>query len=342
MEKYEKLAKIGEGSYGVLFKSRNKDTGQVVAIKIFVESEDDPLIKKIAMREIRMLKQLKHDNLVNLLEVFRRKRKLHLVLEYYDHTVLNELERYPRGLPEAMVKNIMWQMLQAVSFCHKHNCIHRDVKPANILITKQGIIKLCDFGFTRMLNRWDDYADHVATRWYRAPELLVGESQYGAAVDIWALGAVFAELVSGQALWPGKSDLDQIYFIIRTLGKLIPKHEQVFQSNQRFLGVCIPEADPEDLEPLEEKFPNLNPQALLFMKNCLEIDPAVRCNCEELIENPYFDIYRDENEKSKQWFDGWNRKRQQLLPQLPGNNGSPAPDPRKQVRHQQYDHLPTI
>ncbi|XP_055495327.1 cyclin-dependent kinase-like 1 isoform X7 [Leucoraja erinacea] len=277
MEKYEKLAKIGEGSYGVLFKSRNKDTGQVVAIKIFVESEDDPLIKKIAMREIRMLK-----------------------------------------------------------------CIHRDVKPANILITKQGIIKLCDFGFTRMLNRWDDYADHVATRWYRAPELLVGESQYGAAVDIWALGAVFAELVSGQALWPGKSDLDQIYFIIRTLGKLIPKHEQVFQSNQRFLGVCIPEADPEDLEPLEEKFPNLNPQALLFMKNCLEIDPAVRCNCEELIENPYFDIYRDENEKSKQWFDGWNRKRQQLLPQLPGNNGSPAPDPRKQVRHQQYDHLPTI
>ncbi|XP_078261385.1 cyclin-dependent kinase-like 4 isoform X1 [Rhinoraja longicauda] len=274
MEKYEKLAKISEGSYGVLFKSRNKDTGHVVAIKIFVESEDDPLIKKIAMREIRMLKQLKHDNLVNLLEVFRRKRKLHLVLEYYDYSVLNELERYPRGLPEAMVKNIMWQMLQAISFCHKHNCIHRDVKPENILITKQGIIKLCDFGFTRMLtDRWDDYAEHVVTRWYQAPELLVGESQYGTAVDIWALGVVFAELVSGQALWPGKSDLDQIYFIIRTLGrpimfpgKLIPRHEQVFQSNQLFLGVCIPEADPEDMEPLEEKFPNLNPQALLFMK----------------------------------------------------------------------------
>ncbi|XP_078261387.1 cyclin-dependent kinase-like 4 isoform X3 [Rhinoraja longicauda] len=324
MEKYEKLAKISEGSYGVLFKSRNKDTGHVVAIKIFVESEDDPLIKKIAMREIRMLKQLKHDNLVNLLEVFRRKRKLHLVLEYYDYSVLNELERYPRGLPEAMVKNIMWQMLQAISFCHKHNCIHRDVKPENILITKQGIIKLCDFGFTRMLtDRWDDYAEHVVTRWYQAPELLVGESQYGTAVDIWALGVVFAELVSGQALWPGKSDLDQIYFIIRTLGKLIPRHEQVFQSNQLFLGVCIPEADPEDM-------------------NCLEIDPVDRCNCEELIENPYFDIYRDENEKSKQGFDGRNRKRQQLLPQLPGNNGSPAPDPRRQARHQQYDHLPTI
>ncbi|XP_059504390.1 cyclin-dependent kinase-like 4 [Stegostoma tigrinum] len=343
MEKYEKLAKIGEGSYSVVFKSRNKDTGQIVAIKKFVESEDDSFIKKIAVREIRILKQLKHNNLVNLIEVFRRKRKLHLVLEYCDHTVLNELERYPRGLPEAMVKNIMWQMLQAINFCHKHNCIHRDVKPENILITRQGVIKLCDFGFARILiGPGDDYTDYVATRWYRAPELLVGDTQYGATVDIWAVGTVFAELVSGQALWPGKSDVDQIYLIIRTLGKLIPRHEHIFRNNQFFLGVSLPEPDPEDMEPLEDKFPNLNPHALTFMKSCLKMDPEDRCSCEDLLENAYFDLYRDENEKSRQWLDGRNRKRQQLLPQLPGNNGSPAPDPRKQVRQQRFDHLPTI
>ncbi|XP_062912452.1 cyclin-dependent kinase-like 1 isoform X4 [Mobula hypostoma] len=267
MERYEKLVKIGEGSYGAIFKSRNKDTGQTVAIKIIVESEDDPFIKKIAVREIRILKQLKHNNLVNLLEVFRKKRKLHLVLEYYDHTVLHELERYPRGLPEVMVKNVMWQILQAVSFCHNHNYVCRDVKLENILITKQGIIKLCVFGFARMLTTpRDAHTDNVATRWYRAPELLVGETQYEAAVDIWALGTIFAELVSGQVLWPGKSDIDQICLIIKTLGKLIPRHELVFQSNQLFLGVCIPEPDPEDMEPLEEKFPNLNPRALAFMK----------------------------------------------------------------------------
>ncbi|XP_072123225.1 cyclin-dependent kinase-like 4 isoform X2 [Mobula birostris] len=345
MERYEKLVKIGEGSYGAIFKSRNKDTGQTVAIKISVESEDDPFIKKIAVREIRILKQLKHNNLVNLLEVFRKKRKLHLVLEYYDHTVLHELERYPRGLPEVMVKNIMWQILQAVSFCHKHNFVCRDVKLENILITKQGIIKLCVFGFARMLTTpRDAHTDNVATRWYRAPELLVGETQSEAAVDIWALGTIFAELVSGQVLWPGKSDIDQICLIIKTLGKLIPRHELVFQSNQLFLGVCIPEPDPEDMEPLEEKFPNLNPRALAFMKSCLKMDPVDRCNCEELIDSPYFDKYRDGNEKSKQWLDGRNQKRQQdqLLPQLSGNNGSPAADPRKQVRQQQYDHLPTI
>uniref|UniRef100_A0A3Q4GG26 Cyclin dependent kinase like 1 (CDC2 related kinase) n=1 Tax=Neolamprologus brichardi TaxID=32507 RepID=A0A3Q4GG26_NEOBR len=98
--------------------------------------------------------QLKHSNLVNLIEVFRRKRKLHLVFEYCDHTVLNELDRHPRGVPEHLVKSITWQTLQAVNFCHKQNCIHRDVKPENILITKHQVIKLCDFGFARILSKF--------------------------------------------------------------------------------------------------------------------------------------------------------------------------------------------
>ena len=97
MEKYEKLSQVGEGSYGKVYKCRARDTGQLVAIKKFQESEEDPLIKKIALREIRMLKNLKHPNLVNLIEVFRRKRKLHLVFEYCERTVLNELEKHPKG-----------------------------------------------------------------------------------------------------------------------------------------------------------------------------------------------------------------------------------------------------
>ncbi|KAJ8044669.1 Cyclin-dependent kinase-like 1 [Holothuria leucospilota] len=205
MDKYEKLGKIGEGSYGVVFKCRNRDTNAIVAIKRFVESEDDPLIKKIALREIRMLKQLKHTNLVNLLEVFRRKRKLHLVFEYCDRTVLNELDNNPRGVKDSVTKKIIYQTLQAVSFCHQHNCIHRDVKPENILITKDGQVKLCDFGFARILTGpGDEYTDYVATRWYRAPELLVGDTKYGPPVDVWAIGCVTAELISGQALWPGR------------------------------------------------------------------------------------------------------------------------------------------
>ncbi|VDM57109.1 unnamed protein product [Angiostrongylus costaricensis] len=152
MEKYEKLGKIGEGSYGVVYKCRNRDNGQIVAIKKFVETEDDPQIKKIALREIRMLKQLKHPNLVTLLEVFKRNRKLHLVFEHCDRTVLHDLEKNPNGVPDEMTKKITWQLLEALRFCHSHKCIHRDVKPENILLTKNDVVKLADFGFARIIS----------------------------------------------------------------------------------------------------------------------------------------------------------------------------------------------
>ncbi|XP_076823902.1 cyclin-dependent kinase-like 1 isoform X3 [Clavelina lepadiformis] len=367
MEKYEKISKIGEGSYGIVFKCRNRDSGQIVAIKKFVESEDDPLIKKIALREIRMLKQLKHNNLVNLIEVFRRKRKLHLVFEYCDHTVLNELDKHTRGVPELHVKRIVWQVLQAVHFCHQHNCIHRDVKPENILITKQGVIKLCDFGFARILTGpGDDYTDYVATRWYRAPELLVGDTQYGPPVDVWAIGCVFAELLNGQALWPGKSDVDQLYLIQRTLGDLIPRHKQIFSTNQFFHGLTLPE--PDTREPLEMRHPNVNPQALSFMKACLQMDPNARLTCEELLDHPYFDTFREEIKEQQQQqhihhhrpHKGGRRRNHRnpgnLLPMLTGNplsnSSSPAPDQKShgkdglgsQLRHKFPTHhrLPNI
>ncbi|KAL5963600.1 Cyclin-dependent kinase-like 1 [Taenia solium] len=206
MERYEKIARIGEGAYGVVFKCRNRQTGELVAIKKFTESEEDP--------------QLKHPNLINLIEVFKRKKRLHLVFQYVDHTLLNELEQNPKGLKRSQVVEFTWQLLQAVNFCHERNFIHRDVKPENILITKTRQLKLCDFGFARTLTGPDDrYTDYVATRWYRAPELLVGDTQYGPPVDIWAIGCVVAEMLTGSPLWPGRSDLDQLFQIINTLGK---------------------------------------------------------------------------------------------------------------------------
>uniref|UniRef100_A0A0K0DE39 cyclin-dependent kinase n=1 Tax=Angiostrongylus cantonensis TaxID=6313 RepID=A0A0K0DE39_ANGCA len=224
MEKYEKLGKIGEGSYGVVYKCRNRDNGQIVAIKKFVETEDDPQIKKIALREIRMLKQLKHPNLVTLLEVFKRNRKLHLVFEHCDRTVLHDLEKNPNGVPDEMTKKITWQLFEALRFCHSHKCIHRDVKPENILLTKNDVVKLADFGFARIINPQEMYTDYVATRWYRSPELLVGDTIYGSAVDIWAAGCVLAELITGEALWPGRSDIDQLYLIRKTIVTRSPPH----------------------------------------------------------------------------------------------------------------------
>eukprot|EP01147_Barroeca_monosierra_P009263 gene9263-10372_t len=252
MEKYEKLSKIGEGSYGAVIKCRHKDTGKIVAIKKFLETEDDPQIRKIALREVRMLKSLKHGNLVHLQEVFRRKRKLHLVFEYIDHTLLDELDANPRGLDEVHIKKITFQMLKALEYCHANNIVHRDVKPENILISKEGIVKLCDFGFARTLGGPGAiYTEYVATRWYRAPELLVGDTQYGSKVDVWALGCVFAEMLTGNPLWPGKSDIDQLYHIIQTFGKLSPRHVQVFSKNEYFKGLKLPEVNTDKIRPLE-------------------------------------------------------------------------------------------
>ncbi|CAH8494894.1 unnamed protein product [Schistosoma mattheei] len=123
-KKYEKICKIGEGAYGVVFKCRDIKSGQLVAIKQFTASEDDPVIRKIAMREIRMLKRLKHPNLVNLIEVFRKKKRLNLVFQFIDNSLLNEMEQRPRKLDKGKIRKITWQILLATDFCHQSNIIH--------------------------------------------------------------------------------------------------------------------------------------------------------------------------------------------------------------------------
>lgn len=160
------------------------------------------------------------------------------------------------------------------------------MKPENILLTRECVVKLCDFGFARTLVPGENYTDYVATRWYRAPELLVGDTHYGPAVDVWAIGCVAAELIRGEALWPGKSDVDQLYLIRRTLGELLTRHMTIFRSNEFFAGVSIPE--PETIETLEQKIPrHIDMYALDFLRRTLDKDPARRPNCEQLLGHPY-------------------------------------------------------
>ncbi|XP_012524102.1 cyclin-dependent kinase-like 4 isoform X3 [Monomorium pharaonis] len=357
MERYERLARLGEGSYGVVFQCRDRQTGNLVAVKKFQQTEDDPLIRKIALREIRLLKNLKHPNLVNLLEVFRRKRKLHLVFEYCENTLLNEMEKYPSGCPDLTTRQITWQILQGVAYCHRLGCVHRDVKPENILITAEGVVKLCDFGFARMLSPGENYTEYVATRWYRAPELLVGDTQYGTPVDVWAIGCVFAELIRGEALWPGKSDVDQLYLIRRTLGDLLPRHMVIFQQNEFFHGITLP--TPQTLTPLEDALPRGNGNALQldFLKKCLDKDPNERWTCEQLLRHSYFDNFHfkvpdvesEEFEKLKKYRERSRNTNysQMVLPQLPKAGPSVHSQsenrPKSSSVHQQnFDHLPTI
>ncbi|XP_067671189.1 cyclin-dependent kinase-like 2 isoform X2 [Haliotis asinina] len=222
MEKYENLGLVGEGSYGMVLKCRHKESGQLVAIKKFLESEDDKMVKKIALREVRMLK-----------------------------------------------------------------IIHRDIKPENILVSKSGVVKLCDFGFARTLAQpGETYTDYVATRWYRAPELLVGDTKYGRAVDIWAIGCLLAEMLTGEPLFPGDSDIDQLYHIVKCFGNLTPRHREVFLRNPLFVGMRLPEV--REVIPLEKKFNRISSLSLDLLKQCLRRDPDDRPTCSDLLKHEMF------------------------------------------------------
>ncbi|XP_058039275.1 cyclin-dependent kinase-like 2 isoform X1 [Ahaetulla prasina] len=299
MEKYEILGLVGEGSYGMVMKCRNKENGRVVAIKKFLESEDDKMVKKIALREIKFLKQLRHENLVNLLEVCKKKKRWYLVFEFVDHTILDDLEMFPNGLDYNRVRKYLFQIIKGVGFCHSHNIIHRDIKPENILVSCSGIIKLCDFGFARTLAAPGEvYTDYVATRWYRAPELLVGDIKYGKAVDVWAIGCLVTEMLTGEPLFPGDSDIDQLFHIMKSLGNLIPKHQELFYKNPLFAGVRLPEI--KELEPLEKRYSKLSIAVIEFAKQCLQTNPEKRPSCNELLQCNLFckdgfaeSIYKD-------------------------------------------------
>uniref|UniRef100_A0A8D3E0L4 Cyclin-dependent kinase-like 2 n=1 Tax=Scophthalmus maximus TaxID=52904 RepID=A0A8D3E0L4_SCOMX len=278
MERYESLGLVGEGSYGTVLKCRHRDSGRLVAIKKFVDSDDDKTVKKIALREIKLLRQLRHGNLVNLLEVWKRRRRWYLVFDFVERTLLDDLEHNPSGLDLNTSQQYLYQILSAAAFCHQQNIIHRDIKPENILVSQGGVVKLCDFGFARALAspaEGNVYTDYVATRWYRAPELLVGDIKYGKPVDVWAVGCLLVEMLTGQPLFPGDSDLDQIYHIVRCFGKhtiqIITHTESPLVTNSTQFRRS------ESVKPLRSPF-----------QSCLQMDPERRAHCSELLEHPLF------------------------------------------------------
>ncbi|KAF4736217.1 hypothetical protein FOZ62_024014 [Perkinsus olseni] len=310
MNKYEVVTAVGEGAYGVVLKCRNKDTGDVVAIKKFKESEDDDVVKKTTLREVRILRMLRHENIVQLREAFRRKGKLYLVFEFVDKNLLELLDIYPQGLEADTVRYCIWQLSRAMEFCHRHDVIHRDIKPENLLVNMHDkSLKLCDFGFARTLpnvaasidangggaghsvnaaSANGVLTDYVATRWYRAPELLLGSTAYGKEVDIWSIGCIMGEIVDGQPLFPGESEIDQLFIIQRVLGPLTPKQMEIFLRNPRFIGLKFPDmSKPESIE--KRYLGKLSKRAMNFIKSVLIMDESRRLTGEGCVKHNYFE-----------------------------------------------------
>lgn len=288
MNKYEILGVVGEGAYGIVLKARNKENGEYVAVKKFKESEDDESVRKTTIREVKVLRMLKHENIVQLKEVFRRQGKLYLIFEYVERNLLEVLEEKPNGIEANLIKLCIFQLCRAIDFCHGHDIIHRDIKPENLLISRDNSLKLCDFGFARPMNPSAVLTDYVATRWYRAPELLVGNLGYHKPVDMWAIGCIMGEIIDGQPLFPGESEIDQLYCIQKIMGPLIPEQKEAFQKNKHFIGLKFPELS--KFETLKKRYlGKIDRLALNFMEKLLCMSPDERMTSAEALKHPYFE-----------------------------------------------------
>ncbi|OKL61451.1 hypothetical protein UA08_03479 [Talaromyces atroroseus] len=307
MENYEKIEKIGEGTYGVVYKARDLNyNNRIVALKkIRLEAEDEG-VPSTAIREISLLKEMNDPNIVRLFDIVHADgHKLYLVFEFLDLDLKKYMEALPvseggrgkalpngsggttmnhMGLGEAMVKKFMAQLVEGVRYCHSHRILHRDLKPQNLLIDREGNLKLADFGLARAFGvPLRTYTHEVVTLWYRSPEILLGGRQYSTGVDMWSVGAIFAEMCTRKPLFPGDSEIDEIFKIFRLLGT---------PDEHTWPGVSsFPDFKPSF--PKWKRSPyalvsGLEPAGLELLEMLLEYDPARRISAKQACAHPYF------------------------------------------------------
>lgn len=293
MDRYEKIEKngsIGEGTYGVVYKARDllsPDGNLIVALKrIRLEVEDEG-IPSTALREISLLREVEHPNIVNLLDCVQNEGRLYLVFEFMDKDLKKYMDKCAGKLKPKLIQAYVYQLLRGMFICHARGIMHRDLKPQNILVDRKGVLKIADFGLARAFPMPINKMTHeVVTLWYRPPEILMGQEAYAPPVDMWAVGTIFAEMVTKQPLFPGDSEIDQLYTIFRLLGT--PTNETwPGVSNLPDFSTVFPKWN---AKPLEKLFgDDLNDDGIDLLEQLLRYDPAKRISAKEAMNHPYFD-----------------------------------------------------
>jgi serine/threonine protein kinase len=297
MERYQKIEKpgsnLGEGTYGVVYKARDRRTDEIVALKrIRLEVEDEG-IPSTALREISLLRELTHRNIVDLKDCVQEDGKLYLVFEFLDKDLKKYMESCSGLLSPALVKSYLFQMCRGLTFCHARGVMHRDLKPQNLLVTRDGRLKIADFGLARAFCPPIRPLTHeVVTLWYRPPEILMGSTTYAPPVDVWAIGTIFVEMVTKRPLFPGDSEIDELYKIFRQLGT---PNEEVWPG-------CTALQDWNAAFPKWYKTPfantvtdNLDSYGLELLELFLAYDPKERITSKDSLNHPYFDDLDKEN-----------------------------------------------
>lgn len=287
MERYEKLERAGEGTYGVVYKALDRVTGAIVALKKIRLEQEEEGVPSTAIREISLLKELNHPNVVRLHDVIHADRRLYLVFEYLDLDLKKLMDSMPGFSHDTrLIKLYLWQMLSGIHYCHARRVLHRDLKPQNLLIERaSNQLKLADFGLARAFGiPVRAYTHEVVTLWYRSPEILLGAKTYSTPVDIWSIGCIFVEMINHRPLFPGDSEIDELFKIFMVMGtpdehcwpgvRELPDWKETF-----------PKWRPR---PLQEIAPTLDHVGLDLLSRMLVYDPAQRVTAREALAHPYF------------------------------------------------------
>nr|XP_016928862.1 serine/threonine-protein kinase dyf-5 isoform X4 [Drosophila suzukii] len=284
MNRYITLTQLGDGTYGTVVLGQRKDTGEKVAIKR-MKRKYYSWEEAMNLREVKSLKKLSHPNIVKLKEVIRENDTLYFVFEYMKENLYQMIKDRDTHLPEPELKSILFQVLTGLAFMHRHGFFHRDLKPENLLCSGPELIKIADFGLAREIRSRPPFTDYVSTRWYRAPEVLLHSTNYGSTIDLWAMGCIMAELYTFRPLFPGSSEVDQLFKICSVLGT---PEKSDWPDGYR-LASMIHFRYPDCIKvPLSSVVSRCSQNGLDLLEDMLAYDPDKRPTAQQSLKYPYF------------------------------------------------------
>jgi len=293
LAKYEVLQKLGKGAYGIVWKVRDKETNEIFALKKIFGAFQNATDAQRTFREIIFLQELSdHDNIITLLDVMKadNDKDIYLIFEYMD-TDLHAVIR-ANILEDIHKRFIIYQLLKAIKYMHTAQVIHRDMKPSNLLLNSECLVKVADFGLARLIDapkedgaRQQVLTDYVATRWYRAPEILLGSTTYTKGVDMWSIGCILGELLGGKPMFPGTSTMNQIDRIIEVTGR--PSKEDIEAIQSEFAAQMLENLPEPNERGLESMYPNADGDAHDLLKKLLMFNPDKRITVEEALAHNY-------------------------------------------------------
>jgi len=301
--RYTLIKPIGHGAYGVVCSALDNVTGEKVAIKKINKAFEHLTDTKRTLREVKLLRHFNHENVIRIKDILRpasleRFEDVYIVSELMD-TDLHQIISSPQPLTDDHCQYFLYQILRALKYIHSAHVLHRDLKPSNLLLNGNCDLKVCDFGLARVAHPEENHAgfmtEYVATRWYRAPEIMLSWKEYTKAIDVWSVGCIFAELLGRKPLFPGKDYIHQLNLITDVIGT--PDEEDIesieSEKARRYIA-SLPFKLPI---PPARIYPNANPDGIDLLQQMLVFHPGKRITVEDALAHPYLSSLHDPSDE---------------------------------------------